>query len=137
MQECTALSFRPALVVAVALLAMPARANPPLGEVSVVTEGLIAAAIAYEIGDRCESLDARILAGIAFLHRLKTHAASLGYTAAEIDAFIDNGAEADRLEAIARARLAEKGGVAGDWATYCAVGQAEIAAGSQIGRLLR
>ena len=108
-----------------------------LAEETVVTEGLIATAIAYEIGRRCDSLDARMLAGIAFLNGLKSYAAGQGFTSAQIEAYVDDGADQDRLEAIARARLAEKGGVAGDWATYCAVGRAELASGSQIGRLLR
>jgi len=132
---------RPKILVLPLLLAlglpMPGSAAGSLAEEAVVTEGLIATAIAYEIGRRCDSLHPRMLAGIAFLNRLKSYAAGQGYTAAQIDAYVDDDAEQDRLEAIARARLAEKGGVVGDWATYCAVGRAEMAVGSQIGQLLR
>jgi len=131
------LSLRPFALVALMLTPVASQANPPLGEVTVVTEGLIAAAIAYEIGDKCDALDARLIAGIAFLQRLKSYAQGLGYSSAEIDVFIDDEAAKDRLEAIARARLAAMGGVVGQWDTYCAVGRSEMASGSQIGRLLR
>lgn len=129
--------FRAVLVLALTVVAaVPARAQS-LADDPVVTEGLIATAIAYEIGRRCGSLDARMLAGIGFLNSLKSHAVTQGYSSAQIDAYVNDDAEAARLEAVARARLADKGGVAGEWQTYCAVGRAEMAAGSQIGRLLR
>lgn len=125
------------LALALALAAHPALAEvPPLGREAAVTEGLIAAAIAYEIGDKCDEVDARILRGIAYLNSLRGVASRLGYSRAEIDAYIDDDAEKDRLEAVARERLAAMGGVEGEWGTYCAVGRAEIAKGSRIGLLL-
>lgn len=126
------------LAIALALLsATPAAANPPLAEVAEISEGLIAAAIAYEIGDKCDALDARILRGISFLNGLRDRASELGYSDAEIEAFLDNREEKRRLEGVARQRLADMGGVVGDWDSYCTVGRAEIDAGTQIGRLLR
>ena len=127
--------------LALALLcALPVAARaqdlPPLGQVEVITEGLIDTAIAYEIGERCDGIDGRRLRGIAFLLSLQAHARDLGYSSDEIDAFIDDDEEKDRLEAIARARLRDMGAVEGEWDTYCEVGRAEIAKGSQIGRLL-
>lgn len=115
---------------------LAAQDSPPLGQVERITEGLIETAIAYEIGERCDSIDGRRLQGIAFLWSLHSHARSLGYSAAEIDAYIDDDQEKDRLEAIARQRLRDMGAVEGEWGTYCEVGRAEIAKGSQIGRLL-
>lgn len=119
------------------LIAAPATAQVPLADQTEISEGLIAAAIAYEIGDKCDSLDARLLRGIAFLNSLRDRAGELGYSRDDIAAYMDDRAEKRRLEAIARARLAEMGGVVNDWETYCAVGRAEIAAGTQIGVLLR
>jgi hypothetical protein len=116
--------------------ALPAQELPPLGQVESVTEGLIQTAIAYEIGKVCDGIDGRRLAGIAFLWSLESEARRLGYSRDEIEAFIDDDAEKDRLEGIARERLAAKGAVEGQPETYCEVGRAEIAAGSQIGRLL-
>ena len=126
------------LILACALaLATPAAAKTPLRDVASVSEAIIAAGIAYEIGRVCDRIGVRWLRGINFLQSIERHAAQLGYSDAEIDAFINSDAERDRLEAIARARLAGKGAVMGQPATYCAVGRAEIAAGSQVGRLLR
>jgi hypothetical protein len=122
---------------ALCLVAAPAAANPPLAEQAEISEGLIAAAIAYEIGDKCDSLDARLLRGIAFLNGLRSRASDLGYSDAEIDAYMDDRAEKRRLEAVARQRLRDLGGVEGDWDSYCAVGRDQMAAGSQIGQLLR
>ena len=60
---------RPAALAAAlvaGLAAPPALAEvPPLGHEPAITEGLIATAIAYEIGDKCAGVDARILRGIA------------------------------------------------------------------------
>lgn len=102
-----------------------------------ITEGLIATAIAYEIGDKCDSLDARLLAGVNYLWSLRRQASDLGYSDAEIDDYVDNRNEQRRLEAIARDRLRGMGAIEGQWDTYCDVGRAEIAEDSRIGRLLR
>lgn len=125
------------LPLALALTAQTAVALGPLKDVAHVRDGIIAVGIAYEIGDQCGSIEARYLRGLGLLNDLKAHAAGLGYTDAEIDAYIDDDAEKDRLEAVARQQLADLGAVAGDEASYCAVGQAQIAAGTQAGQLLR
>ena len=130
--------FRPLALGALCLLpaALPAQELPPLGEVEVVAEGLIDTAIAYEIGEVCDGIDGRRLAGIAFLWSLQSEARRLGYPREVIEAFVDDDAEKDRLEAIARERLRAMGAVEGAPETYCEVGRAEIAAGSQVGKLL-
>ena len=125
------------LFLTFALTAQTAAALEPLKDVAYVRDGIIAVGIAYEIGDKCGAIEARFLRGLGFLQGLKDHAAGLSYTDAEIDAYIDDDAEKDRLEAVARQQLAELGAVAGDEASYCAVGEAQIAAGTQVGRLLR
>ena len=123
------------------LCALPAAAGaaqdlPPLGQVERVWQGLIDTALAYEIGERCEAIDSRKIQGLAFLLSLQAHARDLGYSPEEIEAFMDDDAEKDRLKAEARAQLREMGGVEGDWETYCEVGRKEIAAETQVGRLL-
>lgn len=125
------------LILGFAVLAGTTAANQPLREVPRITEGLIAAGIAYEIGEECNSLDARIVQGIVFLNSLKAHAQTLGYSNDEIDAYVNDKTEKDRLEAIARGRLADLGAVEGQADTFCIVGRDQIAAGSQIGQLLR
>lgn len=126
------------LTIGLTFSALPARANDvPLKDVPYVSEGIIATGIAYEIGRVCPSLTARVLAGIFFLYELQSHAYDLGYSKAEVDGYINDKDEKQRLEGIARARLAAMGAVADQPETYCVVGRSEVAAQSQIGKLLR
>ena len=119
------------------VLATPAAAQQKLSEVGYVTEGLIAVGIAYEISEVCDGISPRTLRGFAYLNQLRNHAKGLGFSSAEIDAYTDDREEKNRLEAIARKRLADMGAPRGDEAAHCAVGRAEIAKGSTIGYLLR
>lgn len=125
-----------ALAVLLPSAAASAEDRPPLGQVPAITEGLIDTAIAYEIDRVCEALEGRRLRGIALLLSLQGQARQLGYSPAEIEGFVDDDAEKDRLEAIARARLRDLGAVEGRPETYCAVGRAQIAEGTRIGGLL-
>ena len=129
--------YKPILLFTLTLTAQSALALGPLKDVASVRDGIIAVGMAYEIGDKCGSIEARYLRGLSYLNELKANAASLGYSDAEIDAYIDDDAEKDRLEAVARQQLADLGAVPGDEASYCAVGAAQIAAGTQVGQLLR
>ena len=114
-----------------------AAAKPALKDVTYVREGIITAGMAYELSEKCGNVSARLIRGVNYLYSLRNFAKSLGYTSAEIDAYVDDKAEENRLAAIARARLADKGTVAGQEATYCAVALAEMSAGSAVGNLLR
>ncbi|MCF2872122.1 DUF5333 domain-containing protein [Octadecabacter sp. G9-8] len=118
-----------------AFFAVPAVANP--ANVTFVTEGIINAGMAVELDDNCNEVSVRMIRGLNFLQGLKSHLRNLGYSNADIDAFIDNDAEKDRLEAIARQRLSDLGVVVGDASTYCAVARGQIAQDTQIGQLLR
>lgn len=122
---------------AVVALALAAPAHAGLPDEAEINEGLIATAIAYEISEKCGPISARMIRGISYLNSLRDRARQLGYSNDEIDAYVGNREEKRRLEALARARLADMGAVVGDEASYCAVGRQEIAAGSAIGRLLR
>ncbi|EYD71296.1 DUF5333 domain-containing protein [Limimaricola hongkongensis] len=126
-----------ALILGFTIAAGATAALPALRDNAKIRDGLISTAIAYEIGRKCESLDSRWFTGITYLNSLRSHALELGYSRAQVSAFIDDKAEKKKLEAEARALLRQKGGVEGDWETYCAVGRAEMAAGSRIGTLLK
>lgn len=126
-----------ALVLGFAVMAGATAANPEIGQVTHITEGLINTAIAYEIDRVCDSISGRRIDGINFLWSLKEHANELGFSDDEVRAYVDNRAEQDRLEAIARDRLRDMGAVEGQPETYCSVGRAEMAARSDIGRFLR
>ena len=125
------------LTATIIITGQTAYALGPLKDEPTVRDGIIAVGMAYEIGDKCGSIAARYLRGLSYLNELKAHAASLGYSGAEIDAYIGDDTEKRRLEAIARQQLADLGAVPGDEASYCAVGAAQIAAGTQVGLLLR
>jgi hypothetical protein len=126
-----------AVLVLAPLAAGAQEQRPPLGEVPEIAEGLIATAIAYEVGRVCGPVDGRRVQGLAYLLQLQGRARELGYSQEEINAFIDgDDPERARLEGVARSRLAALGAVEGDEESHCAVGRAEIAKGSQIGRLL-
>ena len=120
-----------------AMIAQPALARPALRDVAEVRDGIVAVGIAYEISEKCATIRPRILRGIGYLNGLKSRALELGYSEEEIDAFVNDAGEKARLEAMARARLVELGARAGDPESYCALGRAEIARDSAVGRLLR
>ncbi len=102
-----------------------------------VHEELLAASLAYLINRYCPELKIRRLKVTAQALSLRSYAKTLGYTGAEVDAFVKNDDERDRMRAIATALLVEKGVVVGDAASYCTVGRAEIEADTETGGMLR
>ena len=102
-----------------------------------IRNGLLVVGMAYEISEKCGSIDARTLTGIRTLLNLKSRARELGYSSEEIDAYVDDKAEKKRLEGIARAQLVQLGVTPGVEETYCTVGRDQIAKGTGVGRLLR
>jgi hypothetical protein len=125
---------RAVLLPVLLLLAAPADAD--LRDEPEIVEGLIAIGIAYEIAEVCPSIAPHRLRGVGALLGLRTRAGRLGYSGAEIEAFTDDDVEKDRLEAVARQRLAALGAERGDVAAHCAVGRAAVAGGTPVGRLL-
>lgn len=112
-----------------------AQANP--ANVERVTEGLIAAGMAIELAEKCDGVQVRYIRGLNFLQGLKSHLEGLGYSDSEIDAYIDNRSEKQRLETIARQRLNALGVRTGDASTYCTVARGQIDQNTQVGRLMR
>jgi hypothetical protein len=112
-------------------------AGSSLKNEAAVRDGIIDVGMAYEIAQQCGSIRARTLRGITYLQSLRGTARELGYSDAEIDAYIDDRAEKRRLEGLARDQLAALGAVSGDAESYCAVGRAQMAANTRVGWLLR
>lgn len=135
MTRKTALAAFTALTLTAIAGAGAARAE--LKDEAQVQEQLINIGIAYRIDERCDSISKRTVRGLAALLAVKDTARSLGYSSAQIDAYVDDKVEKARLISVAEARLRDMGAVEGQPDTFCTVGQAEIAAGSAIGRLLR
>ncbi len=123
------------VVLGLTMAATTATANP--ANVERVTEGLIAAGMAVELGDNCNGVSVRMIRGLNFLQGLKSHLKDLGYSNAEIDAFVDSRSEKARLETMARQRLNGLGVRTDDPASYCTVARAQITQGTQVGQLLR
>lgn len=117
--------------------ATTAQAQSSPGQVTSVTEGLISAGMAIELGDKCSDVSVRMVRGLGFLQSLKSRLKEAGFTEAEIDAYIDDDAEKDRLEAIARDRLAQLGVIEGEAESYCRVAQGQISGETRVGWLLR
>lgn len=127
----------PALALVLALASPVAAERVPLGQQPEITGGLVAVAIAYEIGEQCTLLSARMFRGLGYLNSLRSRARRLGYSAAEVQQFMDDRSEKRRLEALAWDQFAALGGQRDQPESFCAVGQAQIAADTQVGRLLR
>ncbi|MBS1304206.1 DUF5333 domain-containing protein [Loktanella sp. SALINAS62] len=108
-----------------------------LAEEPEINNALIVVGMAYEISRQCDDIDARTFQGIRTLFNLKSRARDLGYSGAEVDAYIDDDVQKDRLKTIARRQLRQLGAVDGDPASFCTVGRAQIAKATGIGRLLR
>ncbi len=125
------------ICMTVAGLSGAVSAEPALKDVAHVREGLIATGMAVELSNRCSSISPRRIRGINYLFSLRKHAFDLGFSRAEVDAYTNDKTEENRLIVIAYGRLQDLGATVGDEASYCAVGRAEIAKGSAIGRLLR
>lgn len=123
-------------VVIVAGIGQSALALPPLRDVKVIDEGLFTVGLANEIRRNCPTISARVFYALGVLRNLKRQARSLGYTDAQIDAHVDSDEEKDRLRARGKEYMAERG-LKPDEDGFCALGNAEIAQGTDVGALLR
>lgn len=100
--------------------------------------GLLAITIGRHIERTCPAIERRDLAANAFLLGLATHAMGLGFSRAEVTAYVEDDTEQERYIALARQYFAQRGVMTEDDVEgACRVGRDEIAAGSPIGRLLR
>lgn len=125
--------------IAAVMLAIPAMAagKTPLREVPQIDDRMLWVAIAIEISDRCDSIDPRTMRGLNYLWTLRSEARDLGYSTAEIKAYVDSKAEKTRMRARGEAYMRARGLNPENNADLCTLGQAEIAKGSQIGAFLR
>ncbi|WP_341366713.1 DUF5333 domain-containing protein [Yoonia sp. BS5-3] len=135
MKKTTVFAF--GMMAAVIGFAGSVCAQTALKDVQYVRDGIIHVGMAYEISERCDSLRPRTLRGLGFLNSLRDHARDLGYSDDQIDDYVNDRAEKDRLEGMARAELARLGANADDDASFCAVGRAQMAANTRVGWLLR
>lgn len=109
----------------------------PLREDARMREGLTVIAVGRQVHEQCPTIRARLMRALIFAESLSEHAMTLGFRRSEVMDYIDDRAEQDRYTEVAQAYFAERGYDWEDSDSVCALGRAEIAAGSPIGRLLR
>lgn len=117
-------------------MSAPAQALPSLESDDFVTSHLVAGIVGKRIAKFCDEIGPDYTAAYFGLQELKDYALSKGYSSEEIDAFIASEEQQKRLRKLAAAYLAEHGADKEDPASYCTLGQEEIATGSLIGNLL-
>lgn len=125
----------PALILTLA--AGSASAKAALRDVAEIDRPMFAVAMAIEISDKCDTINARTLKGLAFLNSLRSKAKDMGYSDDEIRAYVKSDAEKARMRAIGEAYVASKGLDPTAAEDLCKLGQMEMAQGSQIGAFLR
>lgn len=125
-----------AMFAVTASLSGPAAALEPLSAEKYINDRLIAARAADRIRRECDSINARMIFAFNQARALKRYAGDKGYSDAQIDAFLDDRTEKERIYGIAEDYLVSKGAKAGDGESFCRIGRDEIAANSVIGTLL-
>ena len=126
-----------AIVTTTLMLGTSAFALEPIRENKQIYNTLLQGFIGDQIADNCPTIDARTLRALGELNKLKNAALKMGYTSAEVRAFVTNRTEKNRGKADAAAWLKARGAVPGKPDAYCKVGEEEIARNSLIGYLLR
>lgn len=130
--------FLAGMALAIATASAPAaEAREPLSAEAHVTRQLVAARVADRIRRECPSIGANMVRAFAAAQALKAYAQGKGYSDAEIDTFLKDRTERERIYAQAEAYMAARGVRPGDVQSYCALGYAEIEARSVAGSLIR
>ena len=115
-----------------------AEVNAALRGVPQITGPLMAAGIAAGIAEYCPTISAREMRARSDALGLYNHARSLGYTSAEIRAFVRDRGERDWMEGQVRASFAARGLQENSPADgFCALGRAQIAENAPSARYLR
>lgn len=118
-------------------LAAPVWAKTPLSQVSEIDDGLMAIAIADEIRQNCDDINARMIRAYQQIKALENRAKALGYSDDEIDDYVNSSAEKKRMRKKAETWLASKGVAASDEKALCKFGRDDISRGGPVGFFLR
>lgn len=127
-----------ALVIGIAATGSVAEARAQsLASEDDINSGLFNVAVADRIRDKCDAISPRYFTALGYLQSLKTMARKRGYSDAEIDRYINDDDERDKMEERRNAYIRASGAEPNDAASLCRLGRQEIARESQIGQLLR
>ena len=114
-----------------------AEVNAALRSDQEIYNGLYVMGIAHGIRDICPTIEARMLRANSLALNLYSRARSLGFTYAEVRAFLRDEGNKAEMRAIVIAYYNQRGADIEQPQTICALGEAEIAAGTSAGSLLR
>jgi len=126
-----------AALLGLSLATAAAAAKTPLRDVAEIDDQMFSVALAIEISDKCDEIDARTLKGVNFLWSLKRRASALGYSDEEINTYRKSPDEKARMRSRGEAYVKSKGLNPKSAADLCTLGHAEIASGSLTGSLLK
>lgn len=114
-----------------------AQTKPPLRDVSEIDNALLMIAIADEVRNKCDRIEARMFTAWTTINALESKAKRMGYTDEEIEDYVTSKDEKKRMRRRGEAVLKARGVALDNDADYCTFGREEIARGSQIGVLLK
>ncbi len=126
-----------AVTFALAATLAQAEARVPLSQDRQLEDGLTLVAIGHELTEACPEISPRYFKSLNFALGLQSRAKKLGYSDAEIEAYLDSAPDKARVEARARAYLEARGADFSQPATLCRVARAEIAQGTSVGGFLK
>ena len=107
------------------------------GDIAEVRTGLFAFTVGEMIQENCDSITPRLIRVFTLRNTLLATARAAGFSAQEIDDYVDDKIARANLRAEASEYLADAGATPGNEASFCAVGASEIARETAVGRLLR
>ncbi len=133
------------LALAAALLTAPmasaamtqAEVNDALRGNSSIYNALFTAAIIHHVAETCDTLGGPgRLERVAFFLPLYRQARSMGFSRAQIEAFVDDEAEQDRMRQLVYRHLEREGVAPNEASAVCAYGRQQIEERTPIGRRL-
>ncbi|MDZ7711011.1 MAG: DUF5333 domain-containing protein [Roseovarius sp.] len=124
-------------LAALAIAALvPAATAASLSQETDINDALFEIAVANEIRKECDSINARIFTALSRMRALKAEARKRGYSDAEIDAYVDDRTEKQKMRERRNEYIRAQGAEPDHGPSLCALGQTEIAKRSRIGALL-
>ena len=126
-----------AVVVSTSIAATAGMAQAGLESEEDINDGLLVIAAADKIRRACDGIGARIFKARSYATGLTEVAKKRGYSDAEVDAYINDKQNKAAMRERRNAYFQSKGASNLDAQSLCVLGKTEIAAGTQIGQLLR
>lgn len=129
--------MRTAILALAVILAVPlasaANGRVPLSKDPVLEAGLLMVAKGHIARKYCDRLSIRYFRAFGLMNSLKDRARELGYTDAEMRAYVDDKEQKKRVESKAAAELKAAGADVRHPETFCQVAQREIEADRDFG----